>query len=58
VSAILLMGHASCEGLGRRLNGGLPGVRLTAQGRNEAQRLAQGPTDCGAGDILTSSRER
>ena len=50
--------HASCEGIGERLNGRAPGVHLNAQGRQEAERLAERLASLDVKLVLTSPRER
>ena len=40
MTTVLLIRHADCEGLGRRLCGRLPGIGLTGRGRVQADQLA------------------
>ena len=41
MTTFFLIRHASCDGLGQRIWGRTPGIRLNEQGRLEAQQLAE-----------------
>jgi broad specificity phosphatase PhoE len=58
VSTVLLIRHASCEGLGVRLNGRTPGLRLNGEGRQEAEELADRLAKFPIKLVMTSPRER
>lgn len=58
MSVVLLVRHASCEGLGVRLNGRDEAVRLTPSGRAEAERLAARLERLSPARIMTSPRTR
>jgi broad specificity phosphatase PhoE len=58
VSTVLLIRHASCEGLGARINGRAPGLRLNWRGRQEAEGLADRLAKFPINLVMSSPRER
>jgi ribonuclease H / adenosylcobalamin/alpha-ribazole phosphatase len=54
----LLIRHASCVGLGERINGRTPGICLNAKGRHEAEQLADRLRDARITAIFSSPLER
>jgi probable phosphoglycerate mutase len=55
---LLLIRHAACDHVGRRLAGRAPGVRLNAQGRRQAQALAGALTALAVEAVYSGPLER
>jgi probable phosphoglycerate mutase len=58
VSTFLLIRHAHHDWIGRGLAGWLPGVHLSAEGRQQAESLAERLSGAGIGAIYSSPLER
>jgi probable phosphomutase (TIGR03848 family) len=58
MTTLLLVRHAECDGMGRRLNGRREGVRLTEAGRAQAAALAERLATIHLAAVITSPLER
>ena len=58
MATFFLIRHASCDGLGQRLNGRTPGVHLNEKGRREAAQLAERLAEARITAIFSSPLER
>jgi broad specificity phosphatase PhoE len=58
MAIFFLIRHGTCEGLGQRLAGRMPGVRLTEQGRREAAQIGRKVAKSGIAAIYSSPLER
>jgi broad specificity phosphatase PhoE len=58
VTTLLLVRHAAHDWLGRGIPGRLPGVELNAEGRSQAQALAQQLADVAIDAIYSSPQQR